>query len=307
MNESFENCQRITKLFIEKFINNRPELLDISSIINLFLNAILTVTATLCNAMIIVAILRSPNLQTPSYLLITSLAFVDLLVGLVLHPLQVVGGTFLMQRNIRGLCAMANIYYCFALYLSAVSIMVITGISIDRYLALTLRHRYSLIVTKKRVRFFIVFTWVLGFLGNLSNIFEKFHFVLSRALFLCYLVFLLTICVFYIKSFRALHLYTVEVHAQQPNPLAGNFDVVRYKKILKTMVLVLACLLLCYLPLVCVLMSAKILDKRKEEFPLYFTSMTLMCLNSSINPVIYLVRFTDIRNACREIWRCVVN
>jgi hypothetical protein len=110
-------------------------------------------------------------------------------------------------------------------------------------------------------------------------------------------------CIFYIKAFRALHLYTVQVHAQQPNPLPGNFDVVRYKKTLKTMLVVLGCLLLCYVPILCVIVPWAFQEIRKEAIVLLISSLTFGGLNSSINPVIYLIRFTDIRNACRQMLR----
>ena len=116
---------------------------------------------------------------------------------------------------------------------------------------------------------------------------------------------LITTCVFYIKSFRALHLYTVQVQAQQPNPLAGNFDVVRYKKTLKTILAVLTCLLLCYAPLGLALVLRRILNNQKEILIVNGISLSLMGLNSSINPVIYCTRFTDIRDACRTILRKV--
>ena len=49
----------------------------------IFFNVVLVISATLGNAVIIVTILKSQNLQTPSYILITSLAFTDLLVGML--------------------------------------------------------------------------------------------------------------------------------------------------------------------------------------------------------------------------------
>ncbi|XP_031555562.1 beta-3 adrenergic receptor-like, partial [Actinia tenebrosa] len=234
MNVSFENCPSLYKSFIEDIMSIRSELMDVFSI-NIFVNAILAVTATLGNGMIIVAILRSQNLQTPSYLLITSLAFTDLLVGLVIHPIVIIGSTFILHGNIRGLCICSYLFSFFFIALGSLSLLIVTCISIDRYLALTLRHRYTIIVTKKRVRYMIVFVCVLAFLGASLRNFEKYQDIITQTINFGYMVLLLTTCVFYIKSFRALHLHTVQVDAQQSNPLAGNFDVVRYKKTLKTM------------------------------------------------------------------------
>ena len=303
MKGSFENCSTFTRSYLENILSNSYELLEMGSIINILLNTILTITATLGNGLIIVAILRSPNLQTPSYLLITSLAFTDLLVGLVFHPLQIISSTYFLLGIMRGLCFLVTLVVVFAVGFGGMSLLMVTCISIDRYLALTLRHRYPIIVTKKRVRFLIVFLWMFAFLLSVLNFFESLYRVIFYFELSSYLLTLITTCVFYIKSFRALHLYTVQVHAQQANPLAGNFDVDRYKKTLKTMLVVLACLLLCYLPLGLALVLRRILNNQKEILIVNVISLSLMGLSSSINPVIYLTKFADIRDACRKILR----
>ncbi|KAK3735619.1 hypothetical protein QZH41_007402 [Actinostola sp. cb2023] len=70
-------------------------------ILNIFFNGFLTISATLGNGIIIVAILGSQGLQTPSYVLITSLAFTDILVGLVYHPFVIAMNAFVLQERMR--------------------------------------------------------------------------------------------------------------------------------------------------------------------------------------------------------------
>ena len=256
-----EDCPLPGKHFFLNLNDNRT---GVSLIVfNIVLNVVLMITASLGNGLIIVAILRSQNLQTPSYLLITSLAFTDLLVGLVYHPLQIASNTYNLQGDVQGVCGMAKVYVFFSTYLAFASLLMVTCISIDRYLALTLRHRYNIIVTKKRVRSVIIFVWILTLFIAFPQTIDDRVYNNSYAID-CSLVSVLlsVISFFYIKSFRALHLYTVQVQAQQPNPLAaGNFDVFRYKKTLKTMVIVLACLLLCCVPLVCSLVVIETLGR----------------------------------------------
>jgi hypothetical protein len=153
-----------------------------------------------------------------------------------------------------------------------------------------------------------VVVWVLAFFPAFLNSFKKlFDPVVVVGSLISFILFSIT-CTFYIKAFRALHLYTVQVHAQQPNPLPGNFDVVRYKRTLKTMLVVLGCFLLCYVPIIFSLASMVFgVRKEKEWLIFFFLTLTAMGLNSSINPVIYFVRFTDIRNACREMLRNLVH
>ncbi|XP_031575323.1 histamine H2 receptor-like [Actinia tenebrosa] len=237
MSGMVENCPKISQLFFENLSDNH--FLKAPITINISLNAVLALTATLGNGMIIVAILRSQNLQTPSYLLITSLAFTDLLIGLVFHPLLSILNSYYLQGKVHEVCRMTKPVIFFGVLVGYGSMLMVTCISIDRYLALTLRHRYNVIVTKKRVCLSIVFAWSSVFLLAILNMPEElFDIVFVAESFILLVLFSIT-CVFYIKSFRALHLYTVQVQAQQPNPLAGNFDIVKYKKTLKTMLVVL--------------------------------------------------------------------
>ncbi|XP_031563196.1 trace amine-associated receptor 13c-like [Actinia tenebrosa] len=296
------NCPEIAKLHIEKLIA-MVHLVEITAIVNLFLNAFLMLTATLGNGIIIFAILRSPQLQTPSYLLITSSAFTDLLVGLTFHPLQIVLNVDYLQSNIERMCEMANLLTLVIVYFGFLSMFMVTAISIDRYLALTLRNRYSIIVTKKRVRVLIVASWILPSLLSFLTAIKQFAATLLVIDTSLSVVFLSITFVFYGKSFRALHLYTAQVHAQQPNPSNGSFSVVRYKNILRTMFLVLGCLVLCSLPLVGTLIARSTNESTNETVFAYFVSLTVVSLNSSINPIIYLIRFTDIRTKCIQlIW-----
>ena len=276
-------------------------------ILNIGINSIMAIAATLGNGMIIIAILRSQNLRTPSYLLITSLAFTDLLVGLVFQPLQSVSYILLMQNNIQSLCTVTSPYLFSFAFLTMISLLMMTCISVDRYSALTLRHRYPTIVTKKRVFIVIFALWIFAvILASLTMVDSQYKIVFI--IYCCVAsALLITTCVFYIKSFRALHHYTVQIQAQQPNPSAGSFDVVRYKKTLTTMFVVLVCLLSCYAPLICALIARILFGFQKEVVFFFSLSLTFLCVNSSIlNPVIYLIRFADIRNAFYQLFRNLV-
>ncbi|XP_031555173.1 melanocortin receptor 4-like [Actinia tenebrosa] len=268
-------------------------------ILNVVMNGILALTATLGNGLILVAILRSQNLQTPSYLLITSLSFADLLVGLVYHPLQIVLNVFFLQNNVHGVCKIFKTFNFISILLGLLSFIMAACISIDRYLALRLMHRYRVVVTKKKVGFMILLAWSLGIgLASYST---------QTNLFLCYgtvifsilVVFLLLTCFFYFKAMRALQLYSLQVHAQHP-PNYG-FDVLKYKKLLKTMFLIFGCLLFCFLPILCSHIARLNLDLSRETILVYFAAHVTLALNSSVNPVIYLIGFKEIRQACKKL------
>jgi len=108
-----------------------------------------------------------------------------------------------------------------------------------------------------------------------------------------------TTLVFYIKAFINLRRYT-RLHALH------NFNAARYKKSLNTMAMVLVWLFVCCIPL----LSTQYILAKSEYNKFYgildYTSVVVYSINSCTNPVIFFVRFTDIRDACRENIKGVV-
>lgn len=139
------------------------EFLRNTLITSISFHVVLSIAETLGNGLIIVTILKSKNLQTPSYLLITSLAFTDLLVGLVYHPSLAVVQTLYLYKKGKVVCRCFIIWdtiLTLNIYFAVVSFVTNAIISIDRYLALSLKHRYRIVVTKKLVRIVIMGAWL---------------------------------------------------------------------------------------------------------------------------------------------------
>ena len=265
------------------------------AIVNILTNAILAVTAMIFNGVLIVTVLRSENLQTPSYLLITSLAAVDFLVGMLYHPFQIALSVCYLKRSIEDICEIAQPFNFITTYLGALSFSMVTCISVDRYLALRLGSGYRVSFTKRRVRRVIVAQWIVGFF---LSAFSTWGDVVPRPFVfavwsLLGFVFFSTTCFYYVKSFKALAVYTSQVH-EHPS----NFDVECYRRMLKTMLMILGFLLLCHVPIILSIIANIIYKHRKETVLFHLEAITLFGLNSSINPVIYFIRFPDIRRAC---------
>ena len=103
------------------------------------------------NSLVILAILKTPVLRSPSITLLCSLAVSDLLVKLVAQPLYIV---FLFQ-----ICYFITFSSC------GVSLCTITVVSLDRFAALHYHMRYVTMVTKTGVVYTLVAIWLAIFLG----------------------------------------------------------------------------------------------------------------------------------------------
>ena len=282
------------------------------------LNIFLAIAASLGNALILIALHKVTSIYPPTKLLFRCLAVTDLLVGLISQPLYV---TFLFRFftawNVNNTAIMRADNF-FSFLLPAVSILTSAAISVDRLLALLLGLRYRLTVTLRRVWLVIVCFWLISALGaTVSIIYE--HPILpeiSPWLFSSLLTFSLLVSVLsYVKIFKTLRYRQVQVHrnsqqGQRPNGGGNQLNIARYKKTVYSIAWVQLALLICYLPynLISFLELLGKLLLSSEIGILWELFVTLIYLNSSLNPVLYCWRIRDVRqevkNMIRKIFRC---
>ena len=123
-------------------------------------NIFLSVTAILGNSLILVALHKENSLHPPSKLLLRCLAISDLCVGLVSEPLAV---TFWLSTIFERWNFYHHIFVSLIVtgyILCGMSLLIITAISVDRLLALSLGLRYRQVVTLRRTDMFFQLRFV---------------------------------------------------------------------------------------------------------------------------------------------------
>ena len=145
------------------------------------INVVLSITATLGNALILVAFYKESSLNPPSKLFLRCLAFSDLCVGLVVQPLAVLSllAAFYHRWNF---CRVTELlWYSFSIVVADFSLATLSAISIDRLLALSLGIRYRQVVTTRRARLFIAL-FLLFSIGNcVTELLYSFPFLVYSA------------------------------------------------------------------------------------------------------------------------------
>ena len=282
------------------------------------LNIFLAITASLGNALILIALHKVTSIYPPTKLLFRCLAVTDLLVGLISQPLYV---TFLFRFftawNVNNTAIMRADDFFFGL-LTIVSLLTSAAINVDRLLALLLGLRYRLTVTLRRVWVVIVCFWLISALGaTVSMIYE--HPILpeiSLWLFCPLSMLSVLVSVFsYVKIFKTLRYRQVQVHrntqqGQRPNGGGNQLNIARYKKTVYSIAWVQLALLICYFPLnlMVFLRSLGKLPFLTEKYLIWELFVALLYLNSSLNPALYCWRIRDVRqevkNMIRKIFRC---
>ena len=195
-----------------------------------------------------------------------------------------------------------------ATYLGGISLLSITAVSIDRYLALHLHLRYKQLVTNKRVIALLVSAWVLTALVILTWIwYPLLIYKIGVAIGLGCIV-ITTFC------FSRIYFILRHHHRQicsQPRPGISNSETSndalnsqRYKRSVRGMFMVYILLLLCYIPYLSVTCVIVVQGTTTTNRLLFELTRTVLFANSALNPLIYCWRLRDIRTAVIQRFPC---
>ena len=125
------------------------------------LSIFLSITATLGNALILVALHKVSSIYPPTKLFFRCLAVTDLCVGLVVQPLFVTSMLApFTNMDVKALNYIDEAKRVSQLIFCGISLFTSTAISVDRLLALLLGLRYKHVVTLRRVRVVIFSIWL---------------------------------------------------------------------------------------------------------------------------------------------------
>ena len=262
------------------------------------LNTFTSITATIGNLLVLVTIWRSPHLHTSSNTLLFGLALSDLCVGLISEPLNV-GFLAMLLKNSGKItsCTLTNARTLISLFLTTVTLLTITAMSVDRYLAIYLHLRYEQVVTEERARKVILCVWLISGVPLVIMVFD------ATTSYLVQMTFTMAVCLAII-SFVWVKIYQVVRHHQaqiqdQMAVASQSFNMARFRISSINTMLVLVIALVCYTPF---LLSKICLTVSLKQTNVVFLEITyvFVLLNSSLNPFVYVWRQRDLRSQAKQ-------
>ena len=268
------------------------------------LNIFLSITAFLGNTLILVALHKETSLHPPSKLLYRNLAITDLCVGIIVEPLFVTHWTSVVKER-WDIC-----YYAYwaarfsGSILCAVSLLTVTAISVDRLLALLLGLRYRQVVTLRRTCITAIGFWILPMVAS-STLFWNSP-IRSWCQYMGTVLCLVTTIFAYTKIFFSLRHNQIHVqnHVAQGQPSqAITLNIARYRKAVYSTLWVQGTLVACYLPFGIVVALTPQQGMTLSVYLVRRFTVSLLYLNSSLNPFLYCWKIREVRQAVKKTLR----
>ena len=236
--------------------------------------------------------------------LLLSLACSDVAVGLFSQPLY----TFSLINGLRlrntG-CITKQLATILSYLFSTASFLGVVAVSVDRFLAVHLHLRYQELVTHRRVVVVVVSIWVYSAFVSLMILWETFN---TRELIntiIAALGFILTFVVC-IRIYQTVRRHKNQIQSMQIRDEAQSEEKKNFTVLMKStvgIIYVYLVFLICYLPYLICMAVIRIYGSSIALKKLFLYSVTLMYLNSSLNPIIYCWKMKHIRHAIMEILR----
>eukprot|EP00112_Aurelia_sp_Birch-Aquarium-sp1_P023063 Seg6745.2 transcript_id=Seg6745.2/GoldUCD/mRNA.D3Y31 product="Dopamine receptor 1" protein_id=Seg6745.2/GoldUCD/D3Y31 len=289
----------------------RTDAILVTAIITSIINFIACVFATTANGLSLIVLLKTTSLRTPSNLLLASMSLTDFLVGLLVQSLYVVLRIYEMIDQ--HLCTLKLVYSFIGYLCSGASMLNLCFISIDRWFAITMPYRYNPEVIYNKYIVAVAAIWILWLLYTLLPFSQAITYnAYFKSLPWVMFISLSVSAVCYFKIYRIVRRHVIRVAAMVPQEVSSSKASVSVAEngIRKrnrawwksqrarsfTSGIIVVVFLACYVPKLCQIVVTNIIG---DSIQLIYIggkwSETFVFLNSSFNPMIYIMRIRDFR------------
>ena len=188
------------------------------------LNSLACMPTIILNILVLLTIRRVRRLHSPSFVLLCGLALSDLAVGLLVQPTFIGYLIGAITGNWTVNCALHVITSVIGTHLTGVSLLSITAISVERYLALRLQNSFRVVVTTRRAIICLVVMWVT--MATISVMFLWYRLFVDAMTALIVVGTIVVIFLSYYKIFRRLKHHQAQIHSSEHS---SSMNIARYR------------------------------------------------------------------------------
>ena len=272
------------------------------------LNLIFSLVATVGNLLVIRALCKASSIPANLKKLFLSLVFSDLAVGLFVQLIYGIIIAVMLKMAATGnynfdfLCPTVLTICVFSMFLLAcASFLNITVIAVDRLLAVSLHLRYQELVTPRRVAIVLMSLWLTTGIAASTLISLPKQSYMVTAVVICFGFLLSTEANIRIYKVVRYHQNQIQCQLQQANH--QEMELHREKKSALNALFVYVVFIVCYFPyFIVVILSAITHSSQIRSFLLVpkEATLSLILLNSSLNPLVYCWRYREIRQLVKS-------
>ena len=271
-------------------------------LVNCVVNIVLAFTATIGNVLVLYAVWKKPTLRSPSILLLCGLASTDLAVGLLAQPFFIARSLInLYTRSERLKLTFERGSKTIAFSLCGVSLGIIAGTSLDRLIAVLKPLQYPSIVTVRRVTCILLAIWAVCVVAGTIQIWEERILLPLMASWIFIGIFVTITC--HATIFKIVRRHRIEIQ-NQARPFEGANATARMASLQKSAFsafIFFIVLAICFFPY---LLFYIIYFAREREGLLGMSlAITVVFMNSALNPFLYGWRVPELRNAMLQVFR----
>lgn len=269
------------------------------------INGLCSFVATVGNVIIILAIIKNSSLYTPSYALLCNLAVSDLGVGLISQPLFIALRIVEARGDKYLSCKLGIAYFSTAGCLAWLSLLTITAISFDRFLAVHLTTSYRSVVTLPRIKVTVTLLWLAAIVVGMT-------YVLDISVYFVLIMIIISVCLLfttvnYLAIAQKLYGHSSQIRshgkdARDKRRMRKSFNIGQYKKTVKSMLYIYSVFLLCYLPYLCFTVALKSIGRTSSVHGAYLITASFVLGNSAVNPCLYFWRIRELRQAVQQLF-----
>lgn len=253
------------------------------------------------NYIILRAIWKTRELHSPSFILLFCLAAADLLVGLICQPFFVAYQIAELTDNFSAYCILRMIQNISGWITTGVSFGTLSGVSIDRPLALTLHLRYNTIVTVQRIVRAVSVFWILSIAVVMVRFWIRPWIIFPFAVVVASFV-VTTLST--LKIFQIIRRHQRQITQQQQSVQSSTTNaMIKCRKSVVTVLYVYGLFVLLYLPFCATMFVEAVTGYTLTVKIAYDYVTTAVFINSFLNPIVYCWRIGEIRRAVKNLLR----
>ncbi|XP_078368329.1 melanocyte-stimulating hormone receptor-like [Oculina patagonica] len=272
----------------------------IASIITCILNAVFSLITSTGNFTILHVIWKKQELHSPSFFLLFCLASSDLLVGLICQPFFVAYQIAELVDNFRAYCALRMIQNISGWITAGASLAILSAVSVDRLLALTLHLRYSTIVTVQRISQTVFVFWILSVTIVMLRFWIRQWIILPVVIVgTSFLVTTMST----LKIFKIVRRHQRQISQQQQSVQFNTVNVLKCRKSAVTVLYIYGLFLIFYVPFLLTMIVEAFTGYTLKVKIAYDYVTTVVFINSCLNPLVYCWRIGEIRRAFKNALR----